>query len=75
MVVQKPARQLESSQCSVDDGSLSVYAGQRNIEYICLEADAAAGASRQKQMLAAVYRLLTESGETEPSAAQSFSKN
>ncbi len=38
-VVQKLASQFETAECSIDDGSLSVYAGRWNIEYICLEAD------------------------------------
>jgi hypothetical protein len=63
VVVQKSARQIESSYCSVDDGSLSVYAGQNDIEYICLESDALNGSLRQKQMLAAVYLLLTQNTE------------
>lgn len=76
VVVQKSARQIESSQCAVDDGSLSVYAGQSDIEYICLEADAMSGGLRQKQMLAAVYLLLTKnSEETAANAAQSVFNN
>jgi hypothetical protein len=63
VVIQKSAYQLQSSVCSIDDGSLSVFAGQRDIEYICLEADAVTGSQRQKQMLAAVYRLLTRNVE------------
>lgn len=72
VVVQKAATQLQSNLCSVDDGSLSVFAGQRDIEYICLEADAANGFSRQKQMLAAVFRLLTKTpGKSESRVGQS----
>jgi hypothetical protein len=58
VVVQKPAARLASKQCSVDDGSLSVYSGQTEIPYICLEADGASGYARQRQMLEAVYALL-----------------
>jgi hypothetical protein len=57
VVVQKSAVKLNSTKCSVDDGSLSVYSAQQNIPYICLEADAATGAFRQRQMLEAVYQL------------------
>lgn len=67
VVIQKSARQLQSSVCSIDDGSLSVFAGQSDIEYICLEADAGNGGSRQRQMLAAVYRLLTQNVENSAS--------
>ncbi len=76
VVVQKSAHQLESGQCALDDGSLSIYAGQQGIEYVCLEADAASGALRQKQMIAAVYRLLTEifARENEQNVAQSASQ-
>jgi hypothetical protein len=56
-VVQKPVVELWDKKCSVDDGSLSVYAAQQNIEYICLEADIKGGAFRQRQMLEAVYQL------------------
>lgn len=63
VVIQKPAQQLQSSLCGIDDGSLSVFAGQRDIDYICLEADAGSGGQRQKQMLTAVYRLLTKAPE------------
>ena len=63
VVVQKSALLIESGQCSIDDGSLSVYAAQNDIEYICLEADAINGGLRQKQMLAAVYLLLTQNTE------------
>jgi hypothetical protein len=60
VVVQKPNEQLFSAQCAIDDGSLSVYAGQENIEYICLEADAAGGAARQRKMFEAVYLLFEQ---------------
>jgi hypothetical protein len=73
-VVQKPAQQLQTDVCAVDDGSLSVFAGQRNIEYIALEADAAGGSARQKQMLAAVYRLLALTVE-EKRAGRTVSAN
>jgi hypothetical protein len=77
VVVQKSAGQLESSQCAVDDGSLSVYAGRHGIQYICLEADAANGTLRQTQMIAAVYRLLTKTVDEErnPNLVQSISQN
>jgi hypothetical protein len=57
VVVQKPAARLGSKQCTVDDGSLSVYSGQTAIPYICLEADGVNGFMRQRQMLEAVYAL------------------
>ena len=57
VVVQKPAARLQSKQCSVDDGSLSVYSSQSAVPYICLEADGVSGYSRQRQMLEAVYAL------------------
>ena len=58
VVVQKSAMRLQSKQCTLDDGSLSVYSGQTSIPYICLEADGVTGVSRQRQMLEAVYALL-----------------
>ena len=58
VVVQKPAARLQSKQCTVDDGSLSVYSGQTSIPYICLEADGTGGYMRQRQMLEAVYALV-----------------
>jgi hypothetical protein len=58
VVVQKAASKLLTRQCSVDDGSLSVYSAQNNISYICLEADGTNGAFRQRQMLEAVYALI-----------------
>jgi hypothetical protein len=58
VVVQKSATRLQSKQCTIDDGSLSVYSGQTSIPYICLEADGVSGYSRQRQMLEAVYGLL-----------------
>lgn len=58
IVVQKSADKLQSKQCAIDDGSLSVYSGQNLIPYICLEADGANGAIRQRQMFDAVYGLL-----------------
>ena len=57
VVVQKPAAKLQSKQCTIDDGSLSVYAGQSAVPYICLEADGVNGTVRQRQMLEAVYAL------------------
>jgi hypothetical protein len=58
VVVQKAASKLQTRQCSVDDGSLSVYSSLNNITYICLEADGTNGAMRQRQMLEAVYALM-----------------
>jgi hypothetical protein len=58
VVVQKSGAKLQTQDCAVDDGSLSIYAGQRNIQYINLEADAATGSMRQRQMIEAVYELL-----------------
>lgn len=57
VVVQKTAQQLQTPDCALDDGSLSVFAGQNDIAYVNLEADAKNGAARQKQMLEAVYQL------------------
>jgi hypothetical protein len=57
VVVQKAAAKLQSMQCGIDDGSLSVYAGHNNISYICLEADGVSGTLRQRQMIEAVYEL------------------
>jgi hypothetical protein len=58
VVVQKAQAKLQSRQCTVDDGSLSVYSSLNNIAYICLEADGTNGAIRQRQMLEAVYALM-----------------
>jgi len=58
VVVQKSAARLQSKQCSVDDGSLSVYSAQTSVPYICLEADGISGYARQRQMLEAVYALI-----------------
>lgn len=63
VVIQKPANQLFSENCQIDDGSLSVYFGQKNVSYINLEADIKNGNFRQKQMLEAVYLLVGESGK------------
>jgi len=60
VVVQKSAKQLFSENCAVDDGSLSVYFGQRTIPYINLEADIKNGSFRQRQMLETVYSLVEE---------------
>lgn len=57
VVIQKPAIKLFTTNCRIDDGSLSVYSGQNLIPYICLEADADFGAFRQKQMIEAVFEL------------------
>ena len=56
-VVQRPAAALASKQCSIDDGSMSVYSGKNSIEYICLEADAGSGEIRHRQMFESVYDL------------------
>ena len=65
VVVQKAAARLQSKQCTVDDGSLSVYAAQNDFQYICLEADGANGQARQRQMFEAVYALVPERGQIE----------
>jgi hypothetical protein len=72
VVAQKSARELQSKNCRVDDGSLSVFAGQAGIPYICLEADAKTGAARQRQMIESVYRLLPQIAE---STAAEFDEN
>jgi hypothetical protein len=69
VVVQKAAAGLRDARCGVDDGSLSVYSAQHDIPYVCLEADAAHGWQRQRQMLAAVYQLLPESDAPEAAVA------
>jgi len=51
---------LRDGKCSVDDGSLSVYAALSGVPYVNLEADAVGGAARQRQMLQAVYELLSQ---------------
>jgi nucleotide-binding universal stress UspA family protein len=60
VVLQKTAAQLRDGKCSMDDGSLSVYAAFNDIPYVNLEADAEGGAARQRQMLQAVYDLLSQ---------------
>ena len=65
VVVQKSANKLNSKGCNVDDGSLSVFTAQNNIQYICLEADGANGTFRQRQMFEAVYALLKEQNASE----------
>lgn len=65
VVVQKSAAKLRSTGCNVDDGSLSVFTAQNNIQYICLEADGANGTFRQRQMFEAVYALLNEQNAIE----------
>jgi hypothetical protein len=57
VVLQRPAETLRSSSCSIDDGSMSIFAAQNNIEYICLEADAFTGGRRQREMLNTLHRL------------------
>jgi len=66
VVVQKAQAKLQSRQCTVDDGSLSVYSSLNNISYICLEADGTNGAIRQRQMLEAVYALMPKETPVEP---------
>lgn len=58
VVIQKPSKQLFSENCQIDDGSLSVYFGQKNVPYINLETDIKYGSFRQRQMLEAVYSLI-----------------
>jgi hypothetical protein len=58
VVLQKPAAKLKTPDCETDDGSLSVYFGQRNLSYIGLEADKDNGEERQTQMMEAIYRLV-----------------
>jgi hypothetical protein len=58
VVVQKPKLRLQSTQCSVDDGSMSIYTAFNDLPYVCLEADGVNGAMRQRQMLDAVHSLL-----------------
>lgn len=65
VVVQKSANKLRSTGCNVDDGSLSVFTAQNNIQYICLEADGTNGTFRQRQMFEAVYALLKEQNAIE----------
>lgn len=57
VVVQKPAAQLRTANCQIDDGSLSVFFGQLDFPYINLEADIKTGSARQRQMIEAVYKL------------------
>lgn len=63
VVVQKPSGRLSAGVCGEDDGSLSVYAGRQGVEYVCLEADASHGESRQRQMFEAVHNLIS-AGDT-----------
>lgn len=57
-VVQKSANRLNSTKCSIDDGSFSVFSAQNAISYVCLEADGLTGAGRQRMMFESVYKLL-----------------
>lgn len=66
VVVQKSSAKLRTQGCNVDDGSLSVYSAQNNIQYICLEADGVNGNFRQRQMFEAVYALLKELRAVDP---------
>ena len=59
VVVQKESSKLFSRQCSIDDGSLSVYSAQNKIQYICLEADGKTGESRQGEMFEAIFLLIS----------------
>lgn len=71
IVIQKSLSRLQTKQCSVDDGSLSVFAARENISYINLEADLNNGFFRQKQMLEAVFALLPKPEvETDLNAAK-----
>jgi hypothetical protein len=45
---------------------MSVYSSLSAIPYICLEADTTTGMFRQRQMLEAVYALLPEQKQVEP---------
>jgi hypothetical protein len=74
VVVQKPSTRLQSKQCTVDDGSLSVYSANASIPYICLEADGASGYTRQRQMLDAVYALLEPESKQIESASVAAKK-
>lgn len=58
VVLQKPAEKLKTADCAINDGSLSIYFGQRGLPYINLEADRDNGAERQTQMLTAIYELI-----------------
>lgn len=70
VVLQKSAAKLAIKNCSIDDGSLSVFAGLKNVPYINLEADAKHGEFRQRQMIDAVYRLFyqQQKNERQPNA-------
>lgn len=71
VVIQKSPARLQTKQCSVDDGSLSVFAARENIPYINLEADLSSGFIRQKQMLEAVFALLPKAeSETDLNAVK-----
>lgn len=56
VILQKNGDDLRSNACTIDDGSLSVYAAQNGIDYICLESDAT-GRDRQREMIKAVYEM------------------
>ncbi len=66
VVVQKSSAKLRTQGCNVDDGSLSIFSAQNNIQYICLEADGVNGNFRQRQMFEAVYALLKELRAVDP---------
>lgn len=70
VVVQKSSAKLRTQGCQVDDGSLSVFTAQNNIQYICLEADGVSGSFRQRQMFEAVYALLNEQTESKTVAVR-----
>ncbi len=69
VIIQKPASQLQSKKCTVDDGSLSVYSGQQGVPYICIEADGSDGGYRQRQMMEAIYQLIKQNSDSVPKAA------
>lgn len=66
VALQKSSAGLQSKNCHVDDGSLSVFAGQQKIPYINIEADAVNGSLRQRQMIETVYELLKISSNSAP---------
>jgi hypothetical protein len=71
VVVQTAIARVASTRCTLDDGSLSIYAAQNGAEYICLEADARNGAFRQRQMLESVYKLAqTQKPSEKPALAE-----
>lgn len=69
VVVQKNSAKLFSEKCNIDDGSLSVFSAQNNIQYICLEADGITGLYRQQEMFEAIYELLSTETKSDKSIA------